>query len=156
MTVLYFAYGSNMDCSQMRCRCRSARFKGIAVLPDHKLAFPRKSQSRRGGVAGAVAEDGAEVWGVLYEISESDLPKLDCCEGFVENRAANYYVRKTCQVFLDGDPAAPMEVWTYFAVPQPGKHLPSSDYLQQIIAGARFWGLPEAYIQHLEQIQTGP
>jgi hypothetical protein len=42
-SMLYFAYGSNMNWQQMQDRCPSARFFGVALLPDHKLAFTRES-----------------------------------------------------------------------------------------------------------------
>ena len=52
--MLYVAYGSNMDWEQMRARCPTARFVGIAELRDHELVFPRKSKKRRCGVASAL------------------------------------------------------------------------------------------------------
>jgi hypothetical protein len=58
--MLTFAYGSNMDWNQMRERCPSSRFVGIAVLRDHKLAFTRKSLKRGCGVADLIAEGGAQ------------------------------------------------------------------------------------------------
>ena len=39
--MLYFAYGSNLDCGQMRSRCPSTQFVCRAVLKDHSLAFTR-------------------------------------------------------------------------------------------------------------------
>jgi len=58
--MLNFAYGSNMNWNQMRERCPSSRFVGIAVLRDHKLAFTRESVNHGCGVADVVAEDGAQ------------------------------------------------------------------------------------------------
>jgi len=55
--MLYFAYGSNMDWNQIRGRCPSASFLGIAVLLDHRLAFSRYSTTRNCGVADAVKSD---------------------------------------------------------------------------------------------------
>ena len=84
--MLYFAYGSNMDCAQIRTRCPSASFIGIAKLPNHKIAFTRKSTRRGCGVADVVRQDGAGVWGVVYEITDSDLAQLDKDEGYREGR----------------------------------------------------------------------
>ena len=69
--MLYFAYGSNMNWQQMRERCPSARFVGVALLSEHKLAFTRKSKKRGCGVADAVLEGGRKVWGVIYEIDDA-------------------------------------------------------------------------------------
>jgi gamma-glutamylcyclotransferase len=43
---LTFAYGSNLDCTQMRERCPSTRFVCIAALKDYRLAFTRHSRGR--------------------------------------------------------------------------------------------------------------
>ena len=78
--MLYFAYGSNMDWDQMKQCCQAARFVGVALLPDHRLAFTRKSVNRGCGVADAVPDAGRRVWGVVYEIGDLDVGKLDTSE----------------------------------------------------------------------------
>ena len=108
--MLYFAYGSNMNWNQMRERCPSSRFVGIAVLRDHKLAFTRESVNRGCGVADVVAEDGAQVWGVAYEIADLDVGKLDASEGFKPGRDKNSYYRRESMVFLDGENQRPLTV----------------------------------------------
>ena len=70
--MLYFAYGSNMDWDQMRTRCPSAAFVGIARLPDHRLAFTRFSKTRKCGVADVVPAKGQSVWGAVFSIDERD------------------------------------------------------------------------------------
>jgi len=65
--MLYFAYGSNLDFAQMRDRCPSALFVAIAKLPDHRLAFTRKSIKRACGVADAVPEETASGFHLLDE-----------------------------------------------------------------------------------------
>jgi hypothetical protein len=66
--MLYFAYGSNMDWGQMKGRCPSVRFVGVAKLPDHRLVFTRKSVNRGCGVADVVRDAGGGVWGAVFEI----------------------------------------------------------------------------------------
>jgi gamma-glutamylcyclotransferase (GGCT)/AIG2-like uncharacterized protein YtfP len=87
--MLYFAYGSNMDWNQIQERCPSSRFIAIAVLPNHKLAFSRKSEERECGVADSLPEQGAEVWGVVYEIDDRDIGSLDYHEGYQPGRKTN-------------------------------------------------------------------
>lgn len=152
--MLYFAYGSNMDWNQMRSRCPSARFFCIAMLPHHQLAFTRKSKTRNCGVADVVPQQGKSVWGVVYEIADVDVGRLDFCEGYSPGRGENAYWRRECLVFKDGNPREPLTVWTYFAAKEPNPPLPSSKYKEQIIRGARFWHLPEEYIRELEQIKV--
>lgn len=80
-TVLYFAYGSNLDGAQMRSRCPSARKAGSAVLPGFAIAFGGWSCRWNGPVASVKPVYGAHVEGLLYRIEASDLLKLDVFEG---------------------------------------------------------------------------
>jgi gamma-glutamylcyclotransferase len=152
--MLYFAYGSNMDWAQMKERCRSARFVGAAVLQSYRLAFTRKSLKRGCGVADAVPDDGWEIWGVVYEIDDLDIGRLDASEGYRPGRMRNSYFRNECRVLLDGDGTQPLTVFTYFGDPQPSPPLPNTEYMNHILTGAKHWHLPVKYMNELEQIET--
>lgn len=152
--MLVFAYGSNMNWGQMRERCPSSRFVGIAVLRDHKLAFTRRSVNRGCGVADVVAEDGAQVWGVVYEMADVDVGRLDASEGFRPGRVKNSYYRRESLVFIDGEAQRPLTVSAYFGDAERSPPLPSAAYKDLILAGARHWHLPDEYIRELEQIET--
>ncbi len=112
--MLYFAYGSNMDCAQMRRRCPSAHFVGVAKLPDHSLAFSRKSTKRGCGVADVVEKTGHDVWGVVYEIADpKDVSNLDRSEG-----VPSAYTKESRLVYLRDQPEPLRSVSVYFAVKQ--------------------------------------
>ncbi len=147
--MLYFAYGSNLNWEQIKSRCPSVRFIGPAVLPDHRLAFTRKSQFRGCGVADAVPHPGSIVWGVVYEIAAEEVAHLDAAEGFQPGRPHNAYIRSTCQVFLNGNNATPLTVAIYFACRQENPPPPNQQYKDLILQGARYWGLPEDYIKEV-------
>ncbi|MGD0258835.1 MAG: gamma-glutamylcyclotransferase family protein [Verrucomicrobiota bacterium] len=154
--MLYFAYGSNMDSGQMRQRCPSAQFVAIAKLPDHRLAFTRHAKDRDCGTCDGVPEPGQDIWGVVFDISESDLRRLDESEGYQPGRPsnANCYVREKRPVYRDGNREEPLLVWLYFANRQPNPPLPNAAYKKQLVDGAKFWRLPEEYQAQLRQIQT--
>ena len=152
--MLIFAYGSNMNWNQMRERCPSSRFVGIAVLRNYKLAFTRESVNRGCGVADVIKEGGAQVWGVVYEVADLDVGKLDTKEGFRPGGDKNSYYRLECLVFLDGEDQRPLTVSAYFGDPQPNPPLPDAAYKNLILAGARHWHLPEEYFRELEQIKA--
>jgi gamma-glutamylcyclotransferase len=152
--MLYFAYGSNMNWRQMQDRCPSARFFGVALLPDHKLAFTRESIRRGCGVADILPTQGQKVWGVVYEINASDIAKLDTSEGYKPGRSKNSYFRRECVVLLDGNVQQPLTIFTYFADPMSNPPLPNIDYKNLILSGARRWQLPEAYVRELEAIDV--
>ena len=87
--MLYFAYGSNMNWEQMKVRCPSARFVGVALLRDHRIAFTRRSVTRGCGVVDVVADVGRRLWGVVYEITDLDVGMLDTSEGYRPGRETN-------------------------------------------------------------------
>ncbi len=153
--MLYFAYGSNLDCRQMRDRCRSSRFISIARLEGHRLAFSRKSINRKCGVADVVEASRESVWGVVYEIADGDVARLDIDEGFRAGRATNSYERVFKEVVLvDFGGGRAVRVETYVAKPQPQPPLPNRAYMEQVISGARFWNLPAQYIERLERVEV--
>jgi hypothetical protein len=152
--VLYFAYGSNMDWKQMRQRCPSVRFIGVARLADHRLAFTRRSINRGCGVADALHERGSEVWGAVFEVPDPEVGELDKSEGYQTGRAKNSYWRRACMVFIGGDCQQPLKVETYFADPQKNPPLPNQAYIDLILAAARHWHLPADYIGRLESIDV--
>ncbi len=145
-SILYFAYGSNLDLRQFRRRCPGAVVVGRARLPDHRLAFTRYSSNRRGGVADIVHQPGVEVWGALYEVDEACLAALDEYEGVPQA-----YRRETVRVVDDG--GLEREAVAYIAN-RTGEFAPSRQYLALIARGARDHGLPEEYVLAIEQVRT--
>ncbi|MGO8750443.1 MAG: gamma-glutamylcyclotransferase family protein [Thermoguttaceae bacterium] len=157
MIIWYFAYGSNLDFVQIRGRCPSAEYVCRAVLKNHVLAFTRRSTTRRCGVADVIPEHGHDVWGVIYQIKDTDLVALDGNEGFKPARPpeANVYNRDDkVHVLAENDERQPMTVSTYFATKQPTPPRPSEAYMRQIIDGAKFWKLPPQYIEELQRVPT--
>ncbi len=150
----YFAYGSNLKLSEIRRSCPTAQRKCRVMLPDHALVFPRKSIGRQCGVASVTARADSEVWGGVYEISEIERQSLESREGFKQNRPmdANAYVPANLTVFVDGDPAKPLEVMTFIANSESNPPLPNAEYKCLIIAGAHEWNFDAISIAHLEQI----
>jgi AIG2-like family len=155
-TFFYFAYGSNLKLSEIRQSCPTAERKYPARLPDYAIVFPRKSIGRQCGVASIEARAGSEVWGGVYEIPELEKGRLESREGFRPNRAlaANSYVPENLTVFVDGDPAKPIDVMTFTANPQSNPPLPNTEYKELIVAGAHEWNLEANYISQIKQIIT--
>lgn len=79
--VIYFAFGSNMDSTQMKRRCPSAQGGEVATLDGYRLTFCGFSSSWGGGVATIVRDEGASVLGRVWEITWDDLRQLDAFEG---------------------------------------------------------------------------
>jgi gamma-glutamylcyclotransferase (GGCT)/AIG2-like uncharacterized protein YtfP len=158
--MFYFAYGSNLDPVQMGERCPGARTTGLAALHDHRLAFPRRSETWDGGVASIQPAHGAIVWGMLYDLTDADLAVLDEFEGFkAAGDAHNSYEREqlTFELTRPDDDSIPRRVraWTYLARPA-NPTAPSRRYLDTILRGARHHRLPEDYIAALAATPTAP
>lgn len=95
----YFAYGSNLDVTQMTRRCPDASDPRPAALADHDWLINER------GVATVEPLDGARVHGVLWQISDHDLTVLDSAEGVPVR-----YRRDRMTVETDDGPA---EAWVY-------------------------------------------
>lgn len=73
-TILYAAYGTNMNLSEMSRRCPNSSLHGTAVVPGHELCFK--------GCADCVPKDGAFTPVVLWDIDIKDWSGLDSYEGY--------------------------------------------------------------------------
>ena len=154
--MLYFAYGSNLDLAQMKQRCPLAKFVCRAKLAAYRLAFTINDGERRCGVADVLPDKSKDVWGVVYEFPDNELKDLDKKEGYKPDRPneQNEYTREDHYVWREGDAKQPLLVALYRGHPQLDPPLPSDDYKNLIVDGAKHWNLPAQYIRELESIQT--
>jgi gamma-glutamylcyclotransferase (GGCT)/AIG2-like uncharacterized protein YtfP len=144
--VLYFAYGSNMNRTQMQRRCPSSNFVCVARLANYQFGITRHSRLRDCGTANVFPGPGKEVWGVVYKVSDSELLILD--------RFEDGYRRAIMPVCALGDGAQPIDALIYIAEIEPNVPLPNSEYKRLIVEGAKHWQLPDAYIATLESLQA--
>lgn len=153
--TLYFAYGSNLCTAQMAERCPSGQVVARAMLRDHALVFPRRSPRRNCGVASIVPCPDRVVWGAVYRLTEDDIARLDRSEGHIPARdpAANAYNKREVAVLRDGVCDDIIWAFTYIAVPMLGRHVPSAEYREAMIRGARGHRLPPDYLAALEAIE---
>lgn len=150
----------------MRQRCPSHRFAGIALLPDHRLSFPRRSARRRCGVAGVEPLKGAHVWGVVYDVPHPlDIARLDAAEGFNPKRRHGNSYRRESRLVYPADPvflprrplrALPAQkqvrVDIYIPQRQASPPPPSRAYLGHMLRGGVHWGLPSDYLAEFQNI----
>lgn len=139
---LYFAYGSNLDPTQMYGRCPTSQFLMRAESKGFELIFPLHSSIWNGGVAGIRQNVVGSVWGVLYYMTSEDWLKMDRFEG----TSSGHYNRGKINVkTIFGT----FEAETYFPGSIVEDHLPGSKYIKQIINGAELFDLDQTYIQML-------
>lgn len=118
--TLYLAYGANMHPGHMEWRCPNALAHKAFILRDWELRFyshatiePRK---------------GAQVAGVLWEITPDCEKSLDVFEGF-----PYYYTKRTW--FQDG------VQFFFYEMADPKSGTPSQGYVQDIADSYDFWGI---------------
>ena len=143
--MIYFAYGSNMESTQMQSRCPGNTPLGTACLSHYTLIFSRWSRSWNSGTADIVPAKGCEVWGMLYNLTCDDLRRVDTFADY-----PNSYVRQDIPVQCQGEA---LPALTYIAVRQ-GVFAPSKSYRNQMILGATQNNLPESYLTFLRDIET--
>ena len=143
--MTYFAYGANMAEGVMGAFCPGHRLLGPAELPEHRLAFSRRSVRTGTGVADLVPAPGRSVWGILYEVDDTGLEALDAKEG-------NSWAYDRTEVAVRPAGREP-RVWavTYrVREPEAAEVTPSRAYVEGLIQAARDRGLPADYVAELE------
>jgi len=145
---LYFAFGSNMAEETLRERGVAATRIGAAYLPDHRLAFTLPSQRWTGRAADLRPHAGAITWGVIWSLDDANA--LDPYE--------QRYDRISISVMRpDAGTDGAVDAFTYTVKPENRavpEDLPSSDYLDRMLKGARAAGIPRHWIRHLESYRT--
>lgn len=141
----YFAYGSNMDQNQMKERCPNSILIGKAVLKNYRLDFFEYSPRWQGGCADIVPDKNSEVWGLLYDVLESDINELDKFEG-----SPSFYRRTTMQVEIT-DVGVGAEV--YILVNKKPFTAPTIKYLNIIKATSKDFDFPADYQKYLDSIE---
>ena len=152
--MLYFAYGSNLDLIQMRLRCPDVRYVGKARLDAYRLCFPRWSRIRESAVASFVPAVGEKVWGVLYELGDADLARLDQREGYDRRRQAADNVRNRVTVAVTRPAGEKSRAAVYIATPSANAGQPSSQYLAYLLQLAEACALPAEYRAMLATVKT--
>jgi cation transport regulator ChaC len=145
MTILYFAYGSNMLSSRIKKRVASAKAIGRAALYDWCVTFSKKSKDGS-GKANLFQKTGFITWGCLYEIDVNEISKLD--------KAEKGYVRTKMIVMKDDKKTAEAE--TYISDNLTDNPIAFDSYKQMLTSGAVEHNLPIEYILYLQQLPSRP
>tara|TARA_B100001093_G_scaffold465967_1_gene484043 strand:+ start:801 stop:1202 length:402 start_codon:yes stop_codon:yes gene_type:complete len=116
--MLYFAYGSNLNLSQMKRRCKDSIFLKKINLENFRLTF--RSRYRAADIE---PKKNSLVPGGLFEISKSDEKKLDLYEDYP-------ILYKKYHFILDG-----RKVMTYTMVKKTPFRFPTERYLNVVKRG---------------------
>ena len=154
--MIYFAYGEDLNPARLGERAPGHRSLGVARLPGHKLVFPRFAREWRGATASVAPSPNDAVFGALYDLPPDDVPVMHHHKGYDPEGPPelNEHVFREVAVRRLGT-SEMVSAWTYIAVPDNTTAPPSAAYVNAIIDGARYHGLPRAYLLVLQGIKTG-
>jgi len=141
----YFAYGSNMNPTQMGERCPAAIALGVVTLQGWDIAINER------GVATILPADDDEpvaMEGVLWSVTDGCLETLDGYEGV---RFGLYRREEVRIVRLDQH----VEAVAYIAS-SSGHGDPRPGYLETILEGADHFKISPAYRIRLERLSRSP
>ncbi len=138
----YFAYGSNMNPTQMGERCPAAIALGVVTLQGWDIAINER------GVATILPADNSDesvaMEGVLWSLTASCLETLDCYEGV----RSGIYRREEVRVVTAGQEVAAIA----YVASSSGHGDPRPGYLETVLEGADHFKISPAYRTRLERL----
>ncbi|NLN91995.1 MAG: gamma-glutamylcyclotransferase [Candidatus Hydrogenedens sp.] len=129
----YFAYGSNLDETQMAERCPMAKLVGKAWLPGYRLFINQR------GYANVLSEVQAQTIGLLWELTPEDEASLDLYEGCHRD------IYTKCYCTVTDEDGKEEEALVYIDKKNHRFGYPEQDYIERIIAAAKKHDFPEYY-----------
>lgn len=139
---IYFAYGSNLNHSQMAYRCPDAEFVGTGFIKDHTLTFKGDNV----GVADIIPCNGGSVPVGVWKISAADERRLDLYEGY-----PRLYGKRAVRAVCGGEL---VEGMVYAMAAQKPVKLPSETYFNVILDGYSDCGIDcETLFNFMFQVQ---
>jgi gamma-glutamylcyclotransferase (GGCT)/AIG2-like uncharacterized protein YtfP len=139
--AIYAAYATNMSPEQMRQRCPHSPAVGTGWLTGWRLTFGGEDLGWEGALATIVEDPGAQVFVMLYDVTDGDAEQLDQWEGADVGVYDKIRLRAHT---LDGAPLA----WVYVLHGYEGG-LPSARHLGLIAEAAEQAGAPDDYVTDL-------
>jgi hypothetical protein len=143
----FFAYGARMNTETMRNDVPDAVPIGPARLDGYRLVFNVPSRSWGGGAANAAPAPGGHLWGVLWDVGDTDVKAFDSFRG-----------DERMQYVLEADvqgPEGPVTATT-FAIDSPERFVaPTDRYLAMLRAVAQDHGLPDEALAEIDTAASG-
>ncbi|MEM7193961.1 MAG: gamma-glutamylcyclotransferase family protein [Pseudomonadota bacterium] len=146
VTAVYFAYGSNLLFARLHARCPSIKSQGTALLQGYRMTFdkPGGDGSGKCGIEQGTSDD--VVIGVLYSISEEDIPILDRIEG-----VGHGYTNAEVVVNINN---SKVNAFTYLPTDMSCRLPPYDWYKGFVLAGAIENNFPKDYLDQIAAIES--
>lgn len=137
--IFYFGYASNLDVGTLQGRLpEEPRLLGLGVLEDHELQFnfPNADGSARANIQ---EKKDHQVFGLIFEISEASVAH------FLKSEPGYNFVEKQVQFN-----SKVINAYTFQSYTKKEGLSPKKDYLNTILKGGKVQGLPEIYLNEIE------
>lgn len=140
--ILYLAYGSNLNLSQMSLRCPGAKPLGSGELPGWRLAF---RGAERGYYLTLLPAPGQSVPVGIWAVTPEDVEKLDEYEGYPEF----YYKTELDVDYLDSASGERRsdQALVYIMRDGYGPGAPTGEYYKGCLEGFGSFGLDTAPLE---------
>jgi len=135
-TILYFAYGANMNLKHLEKLCPNCDFLHRVFLRDFSFVYDGARKKRV--YANIIPQERGKVWGGLFKINLNGcIRKLDEYEDYPEDYRRSYFR-------VTSDKGKIFHALTYFREAKtPGS--PAKSYHTLVLKGAESCKLPEDY-----------
>lgn len=148
MKRYYIAYGSNLNVSQMKYRCPTAKIVGTAVIRDYELLY---KGSKTGSYLTIEKKKGSLVPVAVWEVTAADEHSLDIYEGY-----PNFYYKKNTKIRLS-ETGKMIDAFVYIMHEERRLGIPTSTYVSTCKFGYTIFGfdfkyLDEAYEKSLKGV----
>lgn len=134
---LYVAYGSNLNKSQMKFRCPTAKLYGVGTIEGYELQFKGSSNSAFATIA---PKEGASVPVAVWSLKPMDEFMLDRYEGY-----PSHYFKQDIPVNINGKEINAM---AYIMNLKMDYGLPSNSYYHIVRQGYEDCGLDTAVLEN--------
>jgi hypothetical protein len=142
--TLYFAYASFLDPDRIGEVAPGAKFLFTAHYPETRLGFVHSGVNR--ATATLTRDPAHTVWGGVFEIPDDQVDALVSAEAH-EGRSPGFDHKA---VDREGNK---YDCLAFVATGSPDDHLPTAEYLDSMIRGARHWSLPAGWVMGLEDLE---
>lgn len=134
---LYVAYGSNLNKSQMKFRCPTAKLYGVGTIEGYELQFKGSSNSAFATIA---PKEGASVPVAVWSLKPMDEFMLDRYEGY-----PSHYFKQDIPVNINGKEITAM---AYIMNLKMDYGMPSNSYYHIVRQGYEDCGLDTAVLEN--------
>jgi AIG2-like family len=133
--MLHFAYGSNMSRALMGARCPGAEALGTATLAGWRFVINPE------GFGSIAPRQGSLVHGVLWRLTARDVAAINAYESI----DTGLYLRRRLPVRCGERQSTAL----IYITRRQGEGTPRPGYIALVVAAAREWELPDAYVRTL-------